>query len=148
MALAGCETAQQAAPAVALSTDMPVTDKGVLAFRDVCLASAPSYDKAWVFARKYGVKPDIDFNGDKTGMAPDNSLSVQTQPGKECATTTPSRPDATALRQFFVVIAKATGLPPDTVASTGGPRATYHGKTYQFLADRKGGEAYVMRNRE
>lgn len=146
--LAGCQTVQQTAPAVALSDDMAITDKGVLAFRDVCLASAPSYDKAWVLARKYGVKPDLDLGEEKSGMAADNSLSIQIQRGKECATTTPSRPDTAALQQFFVVIGNATGMPAQTAASSGGPSATYRGKTFQFLANRKGGEAYVMRNRD
>jgi len=142
---AGCATAQSSG---AVAAPVPVTDKGVMAFRDICLATAPSFDKAWVAAQKYGVKPDTDLGMNlgtgRMGMAADNSLSVQIKPHKECGTTTEPRPGNAVIAQFWTVVAKATGMP---IADLSPPaRGTFKGAGFLLRYDRKGGEAYVMQS--
>jgi hypothetical protein len=133
----------------ALQTRAP--DPGIQAFKDVCLASAPSFALAFVFAKKYGVKPDLSVGETRMGLNGDQSLSIQVNPGKECkcAITTPNRAGDQVNLEFARAVALATHAPfsgSDSAATVGltpfvGP---FRGSKFIFKHDRTGGEAYVM----
>ncbi|WP_413988717.1 hypothetical protein ACMDCR_22250 [Labrys okinawensis] len=123
-----------------------VTDKAVLLFRDACLDTAPSFDKAMAAAKKYGVKPQMDLGASVVGMAPDGSFSLQVRGKKECAVTAEASPGPEVAAQFASLVAQASGKPAAGL-STGAPvTITLHGQTYVVRHDRKGGEAYVIMN--
>lgn len=145
MLLASATAAQPVTSRVGSPSFAPKMDVGVLAFRDVCLASSPSFDKAWEFARQFGVKP---ANALGIGMTDDGSLSVQVQPGKECSITSENRPGADVHEQFASVVANATGFPKEQLLNTNALKTLFRGKPVIFHHDRKGGEAYVMLNVE
>lgn len=131
-------------PAPALT--QTVTDKAVLLFRDACLATAPSFDKAMAAAKKYGVKPQMDLGASVVGMAPDGSFSLQVRGRKECAVTAEANPGPEVAAQFASVVAQVSGKSAAGL-STGVPvTVTLHGQTYVVRHDRKGGEAYVIMN--
>lgn len=98
--LAACLTI----PHVALAE--PKSSKGndiaIAAFKDICLASAPTFATAAAKAKRYGVKgADQQFGG----MTEDQSMSVQIKPKRECAVTSESRSDRTLHAQFLREIA-------------------------------------------
>ncbi|MDQ0391776.1 hypothetical protein [Labrys monachus] len=128
----------------ALASDAAVTDKALIAFRDVCLATAPSFDKAMAAARKFGVKPQMDLGAGMVGMAPGNAFSVQVRARKECAVTAESDPDPGLDAQFRGVVAEAGGLKADSLAPGRPITLTLHGRTYVVRHDRRGAEAYVI----
>jgi hypothetical protein len=123
-----------------------VTEVAIAAFRDLCLKTAPSFEKGIAAAKRYGVKKmdgtdAIGWIGDTA----DGSLSVQIKPNKECATTSENKRDPSLQTQFTQVVTDVTDSVPaeaNTLAFFG----TIHGHRYLFLHDRRGGEAYVMEN--
>jgi hypothetical protein len=141
-ALAACMLA--ASPALAQSAGIAITDRAVMAFRDACLATAPSFDKAMAAARKFGVKPQMDLGSGMVGMAPDGSFSLQVRARKECAVTAESSPGPDVAEQFLDVVAKAGGVPAASLDDSGPIKLTLRGRTYVVRHDRKGGEAYVI----
>jgi hypothetical protein len=130
-----------AAPAFAEDS---ATDTGVQAFREVCLASAPSFAKGTELAKKFGVKNWIPLGKQQIGDTADGSLSIQIQPGKECATTTQTRRGAAVHAQFMKTVAGAVSTPGITEQTKNPFAASAGGKPFIFGHDRNGGEAYVM----
>ncbi|CAM5763884.1 hypothetical protein LMIY3S_00961 [Labrys miyagiensis] len=122
----------------------PVTDKAVLLFRDACLATAPSFEKAMAAAKKYGVKPQMDLGASTVGMAPDGAFSLQVRGRKECAVTAESSPGPDVAEQFRSVVAQAAGVSAASLAGADPIKVTLRGQTYVLRHDRKGGEAYVI----
>ena len=112
-------------------------DVAVQAFKDICLATAPSFAGADIKAKKYGITEILPGIG---GMTKDGSLSIQIKPNKECATTSENRPGNATDLEFRTVIKQASG-----VAVTSFPSVIML-KGSQFIVqhDRHGGEAYVM----
>lgn len=139
MALSACLMVPQVALAAPKSSTG--NDIAVAAFKDVCLASAPTFATAAAKAKRYGVK---DADQQFGGMTDDHSMSVQIKPKKECAVTSENRSDRTLHAQFLRVIA-ASGAEVPKDAKAGQPFvATIKGKRFIFQHDRRGGEAYVM----
>jgi hypothetical protein len=118
-------------------------DIGIMAFKEICLGTAPSFASGVAKAKRYGVTKFFKLGEGSDGMSPDNSISVQIKPNKECAITTTNRADQTLSRQFLTAVATvAKGVPDD---DKGAPfHASVRGHVYVFFHDRKGGEAYVM----
>lgn len=130
-------------PHVALAE--PKSSKGndiaIAAFKDVCLASAPTFATAAAKAKRYGVKSADPQLG---GMTEDRSMSVQIKPKRECAVTSERRSDRTLHAQFLRVIA-GFGVDVPQGSKAGTPFvAMIKGKRFIFQHDRQGGEAYVM----
>lgn len=144
--LLACSGIGVVSSALAQSGDGAVADKAVMVFRDVCLATAPSYEKAMTVARKFGIKPQMDLGASEVGMAPDNSFSVQVRPKKECAVTAESNPGPDVAEQFLSVVAKAAGVSAASLTGVDPIKITLRGQTFVVRHDRKGGEAYVILN--
>lgn len=133
--LAGCNTATSASvpaeqPSIAPGTKL---DPGLAAFRDVCLASAPSFAAGAAVAKKYGVEV---VGG--SGLSEDHSLGVQIKPGKECAVTTEARPGSFVRTQFLQIVSAAADAPVDK--NTPIPfAALWAGRTLYSSTTEKGG---------
>ncbi len=143
--VSGCNTSGMKAEQPP-SASMGVTGdyKGIKAFKDICLATAPSFSSAVPAAKRYGVKDFFDLGEGKSGLTPDNSLSAQIKPAVECAVTTPAYVgDRGALRaQFIAVVGAAAGV---DIENTKIPfTAEIKGTKFIFTHDPKGGEAFVM----
>jgi hypothetical protein len=130
-----------AAPASA--AEGGATDVGIRAFKEICLASAPSFANGTQLAKKYGVETWLPLGKEKMGMTKDHSLSVQIKPGRECAITTPTRPGATVHTQFMNAIISATKPGAITEETSFRFSAIIGGKKYLFGHIRRDGEAYV-----
>lgn len=143
LALAGCQTSPDIGTNAA---SVEVTDAGVLAFRDVCLGTAPGFADAQRRASSLGVTKFSELGTSRTGMTADKSLGVQIDPDRKCVVTTYSRTDANVRAQFAKVIGEAAGQPV-TGIRTFPYVATLHGANFIFQHDRRGGEAYVMLRR-
>lgn len=139
LALVACLIVPQTASAAPKSSKG--NDIAIAAFKDVCLASAPTFATAAAKAKRYGVK---DADQQFGGMTEDGSMSVQVKPKKECAVTSENRSDPTLYAQFLRVIA-SSGVDAPQGGKSGKPFvATIKGKRFVFQHDRRGGEAYVM----
>ena len=136
-----CATIVAPAPAAA---DDSAIDVGIRAFKEICIASAPSFAKGDQLAKKYGVETWLPLGKEKMGMTKDQSLSVQIKPGKECTITTPTRPGATVHTQFMSAIVSATK--PEAIKEETSFRfsGAIGGKKYIFGHVRHDGEAYIM----
>ena len=119
------------------SNQAPAADAALRAFKDVCLATAPSFATANAAAKKYGITDIIPGIG---GMTADGSLSIQIKPNKECATTSASRPGNGTELEFRALIKQATGIAFSTFPSI----VTIKGSQFIVQHDRRGGEAYVL----
>ncbi|MDR1827189.1 MAG: hypothetical protein LBR29_02525 [Methylobacteriaceae bacterium] len=138
----GGDERPQAAPSTAATGY-----KGVQAFKDICLATAPSFRSALNIAKnRYGMTNLVDVAGLKFRMSPDNSLSAQVDDFAECSITTPVfSGDRKALRaEFNAAVSRATGVkvPPDAERF----QADFKGVPYAFTHSMTGGEAFVMLN--
>jgi hypothetical protein len=132
----------------ALAADGKAMDIGIKAFKDICLASAPSFAGGTRLAKKYGVETWLPLGKEKMGMTKDDSLSVQIQPGKECAITTKTRPGTAVHTQFMKVVTGATKHAAIGKKTSNPFVATAGGKKFIFKHDRSGGEAYVMLSKD
>jgi len=119
-------------------------DVGISAFKDVCLASAPSFANAAELAKRYSAQDWMDLGEAKVSMTKDRSLSVQIKPNKECAITTQMRPGEIVHVQFMNAVIAATNSPAITVQTPNPFVAILGGRKYTFTHNRSGGEAYVM----
>lgn len=124
----------------AAARNLPPLDPGVVAFRDICLTTAPSFTAAKSAAAVYGVNDFVDLATLAIGSSGNGALSVQIKPGIECAVTTPSRGAANPVLGFVSVV---PGITVPTFPAT----ATVGGTSFIFQHDRSGGEAYVMLKR-
>lgn len=151
VALAGCQSTQTSTKAqsdeemrAALAAK---TDVGVEVFKAVCLATAPQFADAEKIAAQYGARDWMELGAGKIANTSDGSVSFQIKPGKECAITTPNRPDRHAVWQFADAVTGVTGIHV-AVGKDGEFAAvgvgTYRDQQYVFGLDRTGGEAYVM----
>ena len=131
------------APVPAAADDSAI-DVGVRAFTEICIASAPSFAKGDQLAKKYGVETWLPLGREKMGMTKDQSLSVQIEPGRECAITTPTRPGPTVHTQFMNALISAAKPGAITEETSFRFRATIGGKKYIFGHVRHDGEAYIM----
>ncbi|MGE7955953.1 hypothetical protein ACQKQA_05010 [Pseudomonas sp. NPDC089530] len=134
--LAGC-----ASPPEVIDEAPAAIAEGVLAFRDICLKSAPSFAGADTAAKGYGITRLNDAGWARMGLRPDHTLGVQVQKGKQCAVTTPAQSDPTLTRQFIKVAEQFSSTP---VAHNLPLKITLDKQTYLLMHDRRGGEAYVM----
>jgi hypothetical protein len=123
-----------------------VTEVAIAAFRDLCLKTAPSFEKGIAEAKRYGAKKmdGTDAIG-WIGTTADGSLSVQIKPNKECATTSENKRDPSLQKQFAQVVTDVTDSAP-AESNTAAFFGTIRRHRYLFLHDRRGGEAYVMEN--
>ncbi len=124
-----------------IQSEPTVTSAGILAFRDICLKSAPSFNGAETAAREHGIGALTDAGFARMGMNQDQTLGVQVQANKECAVTTPSQNDSSLTRQFLGVAGKFSST---ALGHTLPARLTIDGQAYLLMHDRRGGEAYVM----
>lgn len=124
-----------------IESEPTVTSAGILAFRDICLKSAPSFNGAATAAREHGIGELNDAGFARMGMNQDQSLGVQVRANQECAVTTPNQNDSSLTRQFLSVAGKFSSTP---VAQTLPAKLTIDGKVFLLMHDRRGGEAYVM----
>jgi len=134
--------------APALAADGSAADVGVKAFEEICLASAPSFANGTQLAKKYGVETWLPLGKEKMGMTKDQSLSVQIQPGKECAITTKTRPGPAVHTQFMNAVIGATKSTAITERTSTPFVLAVGGKKFIFKHDRSGGEAYVMLSKD
>jgi hypothetical protein len=138
-------------PSSAVAQAVTITDKAVIVFRDACLATAPSFEKAMTAAKKLGITPQMDLGASVVGMSSDGSISLQVRGRKECAVTGESSPGNKVADQFaFVLAQSSSGAAGSALASSlksGEPvRILLKGQTFVARHDRKGGEAYVIIN--
>jgi hypothetical protein len=148
-ALSGCSTQSSDAgtvPPPVRESGVAVTsasyDVGVRAFQTVCIATAPSFDKAPDAAKSFGVS-GLTPGKVSMEMSEDEKISVQLKPGKECAVTTEKRPGDAVAKQFVSAVATAAGADGKQMPLLG----YVGGSAFMFLHDRNGGEAYVMMRR-
>ncbi|AKA23896.1 lipoprotein [Pseudomonas chlororaphis] len=134
--LAGCSS-----PPEVIDEQPAAIAEGVLAFRDICLKSAPSFAGAEHAAKAYGIARLDDAGYARMGLRPDRSLGVQVRKGLQCAVTTPAQADRTLTRQFLKIAEQFSSTP---VAQDLPVRITLDRQTYLLMHDRRGGEAYVM----
>ncbi|WDG52700.1 hypothetical protein [Pseudomonas chlororaphis] len=134
--LAGC-----ASPPEVIDKETAAIAEGVLAFRDICLKSAPSFAGADSAAKAYGIARLDNAGYARMGLRPDHSLGVQVQKGKQCAVTTPSQRDKTLTEQFLKLAEQFSSTP---VAQHLPAKITLDNQTFLLMHDRRGGEAYVM----
>jgi len=141
-ALAGCTTAPPTSTSISKAPGAASTkiDVGLAAFRDICLATAPSFVSGYAAAKKYGVEGSTEFGG----ITGDGSLSVQIKPGKECAVTTETRPGPIVHAQFLQTVANVAATPSGIKGGQTPFNANVGGNNFIFQHDRNGGEAYVM----
>ncbi|MCE4057191.1 hypothetical protein [Pseudomonas sp. Au-Pse12] len=118
-----------------------ITSAGILAFRDICLKSAPTFAGAETAARNHGISELSDAGFAKMGMNQDQTLGVQVQANKECAITTPSQNDSSLTQQFLSMAGKFSSTP---LAQSVPTKITLDGQTFILMHDRRGGEAYVL----
>lgn len=134
--LAGCSS-----PPEIIDKEAATVAEGVLAFRDICLKSAPSFAGADSAAKAYGIARLDDAGYARMGLRPDHSLGVQVQQGKQCAVTTPSQRDKTLTAQFLKIAGQFSSTP---VAQDLPVKITLDQQVFLLMHDRRGGEAYVM----
>lgn len=118
-----------------------ITSAGILAFRDICLKSAPTFAGAETAARNHGISELSDAGFAKMGMNQDQTLGVQVQANKECAITTPTQNDSSLTQQFLSMAGKFSSTP---LAQSVPTKITLDGQTFILMHDRRGGEAYVL----
>ncbi|NBF04622.1 hypothetical protein GV819_20275 [Pseudomonas sp. Fl5BN2] len=124
-----------------INREPTITSPGILAFRDICLKSAPSFAGAETAARAHGIAELSDAGFAKMGMNQDQTLGVQVQLNKECAVTTPNQNDSSLTQQFLSTAGKFSSTP---VAQSVPARITLDGQAFILMHDRRGGEAYVL----
>ncbi|KAF0865986.1 hypothetical protein [Pseudomonas sp. LD120] len=124
-----------------INPEPTITSAGILAFRDICLKSAPSFAGAETAARAHGIAELTDAGFAKMGMNQDQTLGLQVKANQECAITTPNQNDSSLTQQFLNTAAKFSSTP---VAQNVPARITLDGQTFILMHDRRGGEAYVM----
>ncbi|SDZ60027.1 hypothetical protein [Pseudomonas sp. NFIX28] len=134
--LAGCSS-----PPEIIDKEAATVAEGVLAFRDICLKSAPSFAGADSAAKAYGIARLDDAGYARMGLRPDHSLGVQVQRAKQCAVTTPSQRDKTLTAQFLKIAGQFSSTP---VAQDLPVKITLDQQVFLLMHDRRGGEAYVM----
>ncbi|OLF53354.1 hypothetical protein [Pseudomonas chlororaphis] len=134
--LAGCSS-----PPEIIDEQPAAIAEGVLAFRDICLKSAPSFAGADSAAKAYGIARLEDAGYARMGLRSDHSLGVQVQKNKQCAVTTPSQADKTLTRQFLKI---AEQFSSTAVGQSLPVRIILDQQTFLLMHDRRGGEAYVM----
>jgi hypothetical protein len=128
----------------ASATDDSAEDAGIKAFKEICLASAPSFANAAQLAKKFGVEAWIPLGKQRMGMTKDQSVSIQIQPDKECAITSKTRPGPAVHNQFINAVSSAAKSPAIAKLTSTPFIAAVAGKKFIFKHDRNGGEAYVM----
>ncbi len=141
--LTGCSTSSSNTDVASATKTVSADYAGIETFKDVCLATAPSFDGAVEAAKRRGIVKYLPLGKAQLGSNADNSVSVQVEPNHECAVTTPNyTADATALRaEFIEAVSKATGA---QVSGTKVPfTAEIKGAKFIFMHDRRGGEAFV-----
>ena len=136
--VSGGNVVAPAAPAPAATVE--ASDPGVAAFRDICLATAPSFANATNAAAAYGVADFLNIGDLSIGSRADNTIAVQLTAGSKCVITTPSR--ATNPRDQFLSIVPGLSTTSALPATT-----TIGGSTFIIQHDRQGGEAFVMLKR-
>ena len=124
-----------------INPEPTITSAGILAFRDICLKSAPTFAGAETAARAHGITQITDAGFAKMGMNQDQTLGVQIQANKECAITTPSQNDSSLTLQFLSSAGKFSSTPLGTQVPV---KITLDHQPFILLNDRRGGEAYVM----
>lgn len=117
--------------------------KSIMAFRDICLNTAPSFSEAVSAAKAYGITDIIDMGFMKMGLSGDKSIGVQVKENKECTITTPAEHDDLLTKQFLSVVSEYAGSPTLLTTPT---KITIRNKNFTVAHDRKGGEAYVILN--
>ncbi|MGC5702722.1 hypothetical protein J4P02_21190 [Pseudomonas sp. NFXW11] len=124
-----------------INPEPTITSAGILAFRDICLKSAPSFAGADTAARAHGIGELSDAGFARMGMNQDQTLGVQVQANKECAVTTPSQNDPSLTQQFLSILGKFSSTPVNQSLPA---QITLDGQHFILMHDRRGGEAYVM----
>lgn len=120
-----------------LASPAMAEDLAVRAFKEVCLATAPSFAAATAKSKKFGISEMVPSIG---GMTKDGALSIQIKPNKECATTSAAKPGNATDLEFRAAIKAASG-----VSLSGFPAiVSIKGATFIVQHDRHGGEAYVL----
>ncbi len=137
IALSAC-AAQNAATRPAASI---AADEALLVFENVCINTAPTFADAPAQASEHGIVKFEDFGFAQIGMRGDRSLSVQVQPGSECAVTTPSKSNNGLTDAFLQLVSRHVG---SSVGTRVPATAQIRGTAFIFQHDRRGGEAYVM----
>ncbi|WP_420962121.1 hypothetical protein [Brucella sp. IR073] len=141
--LSGCSTSSSNKDVQTPAKAVSAAYAGIETFRNVCLATAPSFDGAIAAAKQRGIVKYLPLGKAQIGSNADNSVSVQVEPNHECAVTTPNYTgDGTALRaEFIEAVSKSAGAP---VSGTNVPfTAQIKGAKFIFMHDRRGGEAFV-----
>jgi hypothetical protein len=121
--------------------DTIVDSQSIKAFRDICLATAPSFNTAEQSALNYGIDNIKDHGFSVMGMTADNSLGVQIKKNKECVITTPSQENGTLTAQFLKAV---SGYSSTQVLNAVPSKVTINSTRFIIMHDRKGGEAFVM----
>ena len=106
---------------------------GVAAFRDICMANAPTFAGSVAAATAYGITTTNNLGFLVTGINPETQVNIQVEPGEQCSVVTPSRTTNAIVAQFATLVGK-------TIPG----RKTIAGSDFLFTHDRNGREAYTM----
>ena len=136
--ITGCAGPQHSMNSDTANGAMP---EAIIAFKDICLKTAPTFSNAEKVAANYGMSDLMDLGFTKTGFNKDDSLGVQIKANKECVITTPSQQSKILTKTFLKIIEQYSSTP---VSKTVPTKATINGEIFIFMHDRNGGEAYVM----
>ena len=135
-AVAACAPTAEVPPAAATAEASTRLSPTIEAFRDICLANAPSFAGSAAAAKAFGIGEVQDLGFMSLGSRSDNSLAVQITAGSECVITTPSQ-SVNLGPQFASLIPGASAASFPVAARIGS-------ETFVFMHDRSGGEAFVM----
>lgn len=139
--MAGCSTDTNITNST--SAENEVSAVSLHAFRDICLATAPTFSEAEEAAKSHGITDIMDMGFTKAGFNSDKSMGVQIKAGKECVVTTPSQQDSTLTAQLIKTVTPFSSTPvPQKTPS----KVTIENQTFIIMHDRNGGEAFVMLN--
>jgi hypothetical protein len=141
LALVALSACTSAPPENARSSDTNTVPKAIVAFRDICLSTAPSFSGAVEAAQKHGIGKITDAGFMKMGFNADRSIGVQIQNDKECTITTPSQRSKNLTGQFLSSVGEYSGT---AVSQTVPSKVTIRGQSFIIMHDRDGGEAFVI----
>lgn len=113
----------------------------ISAFRDICLATAPTFEQAEAAAKKYGIESLEKHIVSYSGMTADKRMRMQLKPKRECVITTENLKDDDLTSRFISLVSEFSKLPLEQKVPT---KAVIGSNNFVVMHDRNGGEAFVI----
>jgi hypothetical protein len=118
-----------------------VTPEAILAFRDICLKTAPTFSGAMEAAKSYGINEGVDSGSEpRLGFNEDKSMGMQLKTD-ECVITTASQKNKALTKQFIAAIGEYLKVP---MAKKPPALITIDNQSFIVFHDRSDGETFVL----